>query len=125
MARTRLHTLLPEAFLARLLDLLHTIHCAHRRFHELAVVLHRPMSQPLEVEGCIHTHFLPGSLPVSFGPLELARIELRAESFVALGATEAKFLGVVTHECDTFARVHRPGADLPPCAHGIREKKNT
>ena len=49
---------------------------------------------------------------VSLCPFYLARIPLHLEVLVALGAAEAKHLGVVAYEANTMARIH--GARAKP-----------
>lgn len=53
------------------------------------------MTQPLEVECRIHTHFFARSSTKRLCPLQLPRIQLRLESFVALATAETKNLRYV------------------------------
>jgi hypothetical protein len=46
-------------------------------------------------------------LSESFGPLYFTRVSLQFKVFVALGATEAKELAVVSGELNAMARVDR------------------
>mmetsp|Transcript_8240 Transcript_8240/g.19302 ORF Transcript_8240/g.19302 Transcript_8240/m.19302 type:complete len:231 (-) Transcript_8240:10-702(-) len=107
-----LHALLPKALLATLFDLLHAFHCAHRRLHELTVVLDRTIAQALEIERAVHSHLLACRLPESLSPSKFAWVELVLKCLVAFTSTKLEDLGVVTHECDAVARIARARADV-------------
>jgi hypothetical protein len=49
---------------------------------------------------------------VRLGPFEFTRLTLHFEILVTFRAAEAERSSIVAHECDTFGRVDRSGAEM-------------
>lgn len=71
-----------------------------RLVHQFAVILLGPVAPPLHLKGGVLSQLLACKLAVRLCPLDLARVALHLEVFVALGPAEAEHLqqGLHHHE---------------------------
>ena len=105
-ALMRIHSLVKEALLPGLLDLVHSLHGLHGLDHQISVIACWDVPLLLKFQYAVIGHLLAMSHSVGLGPLELSGVLLGFEEFVALAGAESEMLAVVAHKCRSMAWIY-------------------